>query len=97
MKHHDIGIATSVARWLLFGNLIAGHHDLHHDIGTGADAMTSMMTAPMPDMGGVDTGGLDGALLSDGLHLTDPFGHDSGSSTIDPSNDPLHHFDPTGT
>ncbi|KPF87321.1 hypothetical protein IP70_03810 [alpha proteobacterium AAP38] len=71
----------------------AGHHDLHHGMGNGESAMA----APMPDMGGADTGGLDGALLSDGLHVTDPFRHDGGSSTVDPSNDPLHHLDPTGT
>ncbi|WP_370466037.1 beta strand repeat-containing protein, partial [Niveispirillum cyanobacteriorum] len=75
----------------------AGHHDLHHDMGNGGSAMAAMMAAPMPDIGGSDTGGLDGALLSDGLHVTDPFGHDGGSSTIDPSNDPLHRLDPTGT
>ncbi|MFV3130961.1 hypothetical protein [Niveispirillum sp. KHB5.9] len=78
-------------------SLPAGHQNLHYDVDNGGHALSTMMSAPMPDMGGADTGGLDGGLMSDGLHTADPFGHDGGSSTSDPSNDPLHPLEHTGT
>ncbi|MFV3073750.1 beta strand repeat-containing protein, partial [Niveispirillum fermenti] len=72
----------------------AGHYDTSWNIDNdgGLGIPLGMLSAPLFDGGA----GLDG-LGNDGLPLVDPFGHDSGSSTVDVTNDPLHPLDHTGT